>query len=351
MQYRFINIYEIRGLNHPSGKGDITLYTKEGIPFVRAILTDKPDGYCYEIDRAKSLGYLMSRGFAGQSASNEPQPELERHIIRIRENRKKQLGTSEALVFIAEGEVEADLSGPSVDRGDYTLGFDVVSKEQITETLSTEVNAILAGLCLSAENDSLQLRRLDGDVYLVGESGKPMYSLGISISGKAYSSRQTTDEVVEKTRKHFSSLAIDSSLSRVYKLYIQGVSRENDELRRFMFSWSALEILINKVFSEYEKLFIQNLLGADPVNNAQRYFDRVRDVMKEKYRIMDKFIVIAACIGKDSVEADIEEFGKIKKIRDTLLHGEIMDEKSLPVAETVRLLWKYMRCHLDAKAV
>lgn len=292
----------------------------------------------------------MLRGFAGQPASAETQLELENHINRIRENRKKQLGTSEALVFIAEGEVEADLSRPSVDRGDYILGFDVVSKEQITESLSTEVNAILTGLCLSAEHEALQLRRLDGDVYLVGESDKPMYSLGISISGEAYSSRQTTDEVVEKTRKHSLSLPIDSSLSRVYKLYIQGVSRENDALRRFLFSWSALEILINKVFSEYEKLFIQNLLGTDPINHTQRYFDRIRDVMKGKYRIMDKFIVIAACIGKDSVETNIEEFGKIKNIRDTLLHGEIMDEKSLPVAETVRLLWKYMRYHLDAKA-
>ena len=129
MQYRFINVYEIRGLNHPSGKGDITLYTKAGAPSIKAILTDKPDAYCYDIDRAKSLGYFMLRGFAGQPASAETQLELENHINRIRENRKKQLGTSEALVFIAEGEVEADLSRPSVDRGDYMLS----ARTSITE--------------------------------------------------------------------------------------------------------------------------------------------------------------------------------------------------------------------------
>jgi hypothetical protein len=134
-------------------------------------------------------------------------------------------------------------------------------------------------------------------------------------------------------------------LSRVYKLLIQAISRDNDELRRFIFGWSALEILINKVFSEYEKQFVQNLLGAHPANHTLRYFDRVREVMEGKYRMVDKFIIVAACIGNNGFETDIQNFIKIKKIRDTLLHGEVINEKSLPISETVGLLQKYILRH------
>lgn len=46
-----------------------------------------------------------------------------------------------------------------------------------------------------------------------------------------------------------------------------------------------------------------------------------------------------------SFETDIEDFVKIKNLRDTLLHGELVDEKTLPVPEPLSLLKKYIRCH------
>lgn len=350
MKYRHVSIYEIRGLIHPSGKGDVTVYTKTGIPSVTVLLTDNPDNYCYEIDRAQSVGYLMLTGSAGLKMSANLQLELQNHIGQIRERRRKELGTAQVLVFIAEGDVDVDFSGPIRDCGGYVVGFDIVSKEHISQSIDFERSAALAALSLSVEQNSLQTRRISKGSYLITESGKPAYSMSISLNAEAYSSKHTTDEIVERTAHYLSSLLGDISLSRVYRLFVQAISRKNDELRRFLFGWSALEILISKVFSDYEKLFITNLLGSDPANHVQRYFERVRDVMKRKYRITDKFVIVAACIGKDSVETDIEDFVKIKKARDALLHGDLVDEKTLPVSETISLLKRYIRYHTNTKA-
>jgi hypothetical protein len=133
-------------------------------------------------------------------------------------------------------------------------------------------------------------------------------------------------------------------------LLIQAISRDTDKLRRFISGWSALEILVNKVFSEYEKLFIQNLIGTAPTGHTQRYFDRIRYVMQDKYRITDKFVIVVACLGEnESTESDIDDFESIKEKRDSLLHGNLIDESSLPINETIRLLKKYLSRHIDTK--
>jgi hypothetical protein len=59
MKYRYITVYQLRGLIHNPDRGDVDLYIKEGFPSVRALLTDKLDDHCYELDRAQSVGYLM----------------------------------------------------------------------------------------------------------------------------------------------------------------------------------------------------------------------------------------------------------------------------------------------------
>jgi hypothetical protein len=348
MKYKYVTSYQIRGLTHNPDKGEEEIYVKEGDSSVRAILTDNLDAYCFEIDRAQAVGYLMLKGLSGKKESSDLRYELEAEIGRLRERRNKELNDSEKLVFIADGDVQTDLSQPNRETDDYILGFQVVDKEKIVQAHSDQVHAALAALFLTA-HEVIQVKHIRGDVYLINDSGKPVYSVDFSVSGEAYTSRRTTDEVIKETKGQVAHLLINKrSLSPIYKLLVQAISRDNDQLRRFMFGWSALEILTNKVFSEYEKQFVQNLIGADPAIHTQRYFERIRDVMKGKYRLADKFVVLAACVGDKTVEDDIENFVKIKKTRDALMHGETIDEKSLPDSETVALLKKYLRHHINA---
>lgn len=330
MKFRYITVYQIRGLTHDPNEGDIEIYAKGSHNYsVRAILSGRPDQYCYDIDRAQSIGYLMLTGMVGQRGTTDHKLEIESGIERIREQRKKELQGSEALVFIAEGDTQVDLSSPNKETNDYIVGFDIVNKDDIVSSHRDEVSAALAALCLATERVPIQVKHLRADVYLLNELSKPVYSIGFSVSGEGYSSMPTTAEIIKEAQGQL-KLVSRRALTKVYRLLTQAISRDNDELRRFMFGWAALEIFIKNVFSEYEKLFIQSLLESDSASQAGRYFKRVRKVMKGKYNISDQFVVVAACIGEGSVEPDVKDFIRIKKIRDALFHDTSMAEKGLP---------------------
>lgn len=342
-------VYQIRGLIHNPNEDDMEIYAKESDnTSVRAILSGRPDQHCYDIDRAQSISYLMLKGMVGQREPDDLQLAIKSEIERIQEHRKKELEGSEALIFIAEGEAHVDFSGTNRETDDYVLGFDIIDKDALVSAYRDQINAALAALCLATERVPIQVKKLRGNVYLINELGKPVYSISGSASGEGYSSIQTTAEIIKEAKGQIKLIG-KRALTKVYKLLTQAISRDNDELRRFMFGWAALETLIKNVFSEYEKLFVQSLLASDPATQAHRYFTRIREVMKGKYNIADQFVVVAACIGNGAVETDIQEFIRIKKVRDALFHDTSGADKGLPTTATVELLKKYLRLHIKHK--
>lgn len=349
MKFKYITIYQIKGLTHNPDEGDIEIYANENDgASIRAIFTEKPDQYCHDIDRAQSLRYSMLTGMVGQRGTDDVALETKRGIERIRENRKKELASSEALIFIGEGDTEVDFSRKNRETDDYILGFDIFKKDNVVSLYRDQINATLAALCLATERVSLEIKHITGNVYLSNELGKPVYSFSFSGSGEMYSSIRTTAEIIKEAQGQI-KVASKRALAKVYRLLTQAISSDNDDLRRFMFGWSALEILIGKIFSEYEKLFIQSLLEADPTSQAGRYFKHIRKVMKGKYNIADQFVIVAACIAEGSAEIDIQEFIRIKKIRNTLFHNTSLTEKGLPTFATIDLLKKYLRLHIKYK--
>jgi hypothetical protein len=68
--------------------------------------------------------------------------------------------------------------------------------------------------------------------------------------------------------------------------------------------------------------------------------------MKDKYRLVDKFGVVAAVLAGETSDADIVQFKRIKKVRDELLHGQEAPVTSLLNTELRELLSKYLRAHL-----
>lgn len=71
--------------------------------------------------------------------------------------------------------------------------------------------------------------------------------------------------------------------------------------------------------------------------------------MKGKYSLADRFLVIASLLDETSAETDSVEFLELKNVRDDLLHGQEVDERTLPSAEVQYLLRKYLRLHIQAK--
>jgi hypothetical protein len=64
-----------------------------------------------------------------------------------------------------------------------------------------------------------------------------------------------------------------------------------------------------------------------------------------KYRLRDRFSLIAASLDTEDADSDVEDFVAAKKSRDAIAHGQELPDSELPVRPVHRILGKYLRLH------
>ena len=142
-------------------------------------------------------------------------------------------------------------------------------------------------------------------------------------------------------------------MCKVANLLIQSLETGTDELRSFIAAWAALEIFVNSQFKgEYDRKW-QDMLASDTPASSQIFFERLMNVMKGKYSLFDKFVVVASLLDEHSAENDIVEFKRLKGIRDNFFHGEEAQGEEgavLPVEQVQNMLRKYLTLHLECTA-
>ena len=104
-------------------------------------------------------------------------------------------------------------------------------------------------------------------------------------------------------------------------------------------------MFVNKAFRACESRWFERIATAGLRTLGS---DRIREVMKDKYRLEDKFSFIAAELDDPDIEQDLDLFRRIKGIRNDFLHGEDVHWRSLPLEGTRELLRKYLRLHVSA---
>jgi hypothetical protein len=124
-----------------------------------------------------------------------------------------------------------------------------------------------------------------------------------------------------------------------------------DRLKAFVSGWTALEILIEKSFKTYEQIFLSPLTNAEQPTLRERFLGRITDVMKDKYRLTDKFLAVAAvlfpAVADAEVQEDYKKFCRLKGLRDSIFHGDEFSERDLPVHELAELLRKYLVAYIE----
>ncbi|WP_185879250.1 hypothetical protein, partial [Pseudomonas aeruginosa] len=106
------------------------------------------------------------------------------------------------------------------------------------------------------------------------------------------------------------------------------------------------EIFVAKQFKELQSSITININGATAHNE---FSSRMLDVMKDKYRLVDKFSALSNLYDSANSDADIAEFKRIKGIRDKFFHRMEGEVKSLPLEETRQLMFKYFVLYLETK--
>jgi len=345
MKYKFISAHKIIGFSPPAEGKERVIAT---YPEMRseAILAYDLDDHLFHVDRARALGLMMLKGFVGQGGEGSFGDRLERELAEIRETRKKDIGSGVFLVYKSEGEVDSWNPRNSKELEGFTIAFEGTPKGPIRQVHQAPINGVLTSFALGSDNVCGVKKIADG-IYFIDNAGKPAYSVDFKVAGSATVSTSLKLGVVEYVEKYAKVLSGHPELVDPARLLLQSLSDESDRLLSFLSIWSGLEIFVNKVFRSYEVTMFPK--DEKKTSNAvpEPVVNRIREVMKDKYRIVDKFSVVSSLLAPDDAKADLAKFKIIKDIRDKLMHGGELELKALPIQDTQVLLRKYLRLHTE----
>lgn len=311
----------------------------------RFILTRDPDTFLTNVDEASAVGRLMLKGFVGKRGPADFQTALASEIEEIKAERRKKVGARAVLLFQVQGEIAAIVKAPLREHDTFIVTFDAIEKSEVRQLHQTNIDAMKTAFAIETETPSRFSYLTDG-TNLFSDTGKPIYSISFSMSGEMSATTYLSKEATTRISARFDALNQDNDLDSVERLFSQMAEHGTDRLKAFLSGWAALEILIAKSFKSYEYAFLSPFTSAEQPTLRERFLTRIKDVMKDKYRLTDKFIAVTAVLFPKIEDVEVEknytEFCKLKGLRDSILHGESFSEKDLPVHEMAALLRKYV---------
>jgi hypothetical protein len=268
-------------------------------------------------------------------------------VEELRAARQKEFGSSPFLIVIGEGEVPSFNPTHQRDADDFIVCFDGADKGAIRAQFHDKLTALLNSI-VSKVDTVIGIRKVADAVVFFREDGKPVYSYTFSGGPvRVYVSRPLADDQVQAIGELYRLLSADSTLQRVQRLIRSSLETDDDPLRAFLAAWSAFEIFVNKVFATYEASFFNSMLEEAHPEVQRKYLGRIREVMKDKYRLADKFAAVSVQLSPGTGDEDLKTVLQVKKVRDELSHGETVDEASLPVKLIRDLASKYLRLHVE----
>jgi hypothetical protein len=297
------------------------------------------------VDEASAVGRLMLKGLVGKRNPEDFQTVLALEIEEIKAERRKKAGAKAVLIFQTQGEIEAEVKEPLREHDTFIVAFDVVEKNRVRQLHKTDIEAMKVAVALESDAPSRFAYLTDG-TYLLNEAGKPVYSISVSMNAEGFVSTPLSEEAATRIAYRYAALNQENDLDSVERLFSQMAEYGTDRLKAFLSGWAALEILIAKSFKSYEQAFFSPFTNAEQPTLRERFLTRIKGVMKDKYRLTDKFIAVTAVLFPSIEDAEAEryyaDFCKLKGLRDSILHGEPFSEKDLPVHEMAALLRKYV---------
>ncbi len=348
MRYDFIAVYELIGVsladaNHVE---DLVTFPSTG---AHAILCSDIDERLMEHDRAYVIGGLLLEGLFGKAEEGSFEERLAHNLERLREQRRKQSTGRAFVVFEATGQVESFNPRTERELPEFIIAFEGTPKEGIRSRYESQINGLLAGLAIASENIT-GTRRIANSVVFLNDKGKPVYSYEFKATATGTLTTRMNVDVLESVGDSAVVLAQQRDLVRPAHLLSKSIEDENDELPSFLSAWSGIEIFVNSVFGFYEERVLGGLCqGGTPIA-PRKIVGRIRDVMKDKYRLSDKFALISFELSPDTAAQDVATLERIKGIRDKLIHGGHGEVgTTLPINDTRNLLRKYLGLHIQSR--
>jgi hypothetical protein len=349
VKVRYTAIYKLHGVNKMPEEAECASLLKRQCPALTAILTGNPDPYFVHVDKSAALGTQLLKGVFAPDKEGTVQERLAAEIEDLKKRRAKHAGTGVFLIFEGETDTPTPEFKARTDVDEFAVCLDVIAKSEIREGFRPSVQSVIAAMSLSLPTTADRRVEKMGDVvYLVdSNNGKPIYTFSFQ-GGHAIASvaGPLTQGMIAEASRFAAKLSTNKTMARPTSLLITSLEDATDELQGFIAAWSAFEIFINAAFkASYEVRWFEIMEDGAPAS-AKPVFERLKDVMRDKYRLADKFLVIASVLDPGGAADDVTEFARLKKFRDGLLHALDTPSSPLPTEAVQKLLLKYIKLHL-----
>jgi hypothetical protein len=343
----YISVYKLQAVNSLPGQGSGIELATFAKPSFKALLTGDPEPHFVHIDRAHAVLAQWAKGGVAQWTI---EGQLAAEIAGVKKERAS--ATSEGVFVAFEGDTEIPNLTFKARRDTDQFGFslDDVSKADIRDEFEPAVHCVLIALILSFSGRAVGFDKI-GEVIYLTEAGstKPIYVFNVEGGhARLYISRPMSSGHIEDARALAQRLISDKDLPRAFSLLRTSLDRATDELQGFMAAWNAMEIFINATFKSTYEVQWSQIIEKGASLSAKPVVERIAQVMNDKYRLADKFLIIASILDPDRAATDQKEFRRLKKVRDGLLHVLDMPAEPLPIEAAQSLLLKFMGLHLRA---
>lgn len=177
-----------------------------------------------------------------------------------------------------------------------------------------------------------RIRVIENTICGTTSDNRRLHDIRLSMSATGFSPVEMSSERVQASLAATITLAsrLNIKVARFFNLALF----EEDDLKRFLYFFLALEVQTHVTFSGINhssqiNSFIPSItvVGQSAVGLLQRHTDNMKN-------LRDRFIWCALCSWTSIADSDVTEFKRLKNIRDKIAHGSI----DVPPTEAVRAI-------------
>lgn len=226
------------------------------------------------------------------------------------------------------------VSGHIKEEGSSLTTFDsfAAAKVELRSIESRVLPSLVTALtcAFSSLENHVRFRAVSREVFGLTPDGVVLHDVRLEAKASAYVSKKLPTDSLHASvnRTTLLAAAINPKVSRFFHLALE----EDDPLKRFLYFFLSIEIETHAVFFSIDhSAHIARLLNSqERVRTASTSFF---EGQRERWTTLkDRFIWCALCVWTHVSDSDIDEFKRLKNIRDDIAHGSIAE---LP-AESVR---------------
>ena len=367
-QYEYVSLYHVVGAKLPDSSLDPLQIAHFSEMNATAYLTHGWDKQYFHFDRANSVAILLLTGMAGIKRFKKLLRFLDRFLQwifgsewlfmrnlgaqtkRIRERRlKDHSGPGCCLVYRGRGQVNQPLNFRASRKfSEVGVALDAFDGSQVREAHKLNVRSVATAvsIAMTDTSGSPEIRFLADNIHLLSKDELVIYvrSLKLGAAGVVVTT-MASEEFVATVEDYTSGLSADPKLSSAASLFALSQQKSNDNLRSFIASWSALELLIFNLEKKYRNTFLRLLNSEDvslPVWDQDLSAIDIAD-----YRLRDRFYAVACSINLAEAASDIEKFNELNSQRNDYYHRFEIEDTALPTNDVQSLFRKYIKIVLS----